>query len=112
MATGYNEYFTDVLDTLNKYQDRHGKRFSIKKIKEAVLCFMDEEEEEIKRNISDYKEGDDDISDFKEGVDDISDSKERVDGISDSDEWVDAEREEKAYRDYIFRNEFETMICF
>ena len=27
MATEDNEYFTDIHDTLNKYQDRHGKYF-------------------------------------------------------------------------------------
>ena len=63
---------------------------------------MDDKEEEIKRN----------ISDSRERVDDISDSKEGVDGISDSDERVDDESEEKVYRDYVFRNEFETMKVF
>ena len=52
MATEGNEYFTDILDTLNKYQDRHGQRLSSKKLKEAVLRVMDEEEEEIERNIN------------------------------------------------------------
>ena len=52
MATEDNEYFTDILDTLNKYQDRHGQRLSNKKLKEAVLRVMDEEEEEIERNIN------------------------------------------------------------
>ena len=32
MATKDNEYFLDILDTLNKYQDRHGQRFSSKKL--------------------------------------------------------------------------------
>ena len=50
---------------------------------------MDKEEEEIERNISDSKEG--------------------VDGISDSDKRFDAESKEKAYRGYVFRNDFETM---
>ena len=45
MATEDNEYFTDILDTLKRYQDRHGQRFSSKKLKEAVLRVMDEEEE-------------------------------------------------------------------
>ena len=112
MDTGYNEYFTDVLDTLNEYQDRHGQIFSIKNLKEAVLCVMDEEEKEIDRKISDSKEQVDNISDSKERVDDISDSKEGVDGISDSDKQVDAESEAKAYRDYVFRNDFETVIVF
>ena len=52
MATEDNEYFTDILDTLNKYQDRHGQRLSSKNIKEAVLRVMEEEEEEIKCNIN------------------------------------------------------------
>ena len=52
IATENNEYFTDILDTLNTYQDRCGKRFSSKKLKEAVLRVMDEEEEEIERNIN------------------------------------------------------------
>ena len=52
MGTEDNEYFSDILDTLNKYQDRHGQRLSSKKLKEAVLCVMDEEEEEIERNIN------------------------------------------------------------
>ena len=45
MDTEGNEYFTDILDTLNKYQDRHGQRFSSKKLKEAVLCVIKQEEE-------------------------------------------------------------------
>ena len=52
MATDDNEYFTEFLDTLNRYQDRHGQRLSSKKLKEAVLCVMDEEEEDIERNIN------------------------------------------------------------
>ena len=67
MATEENEYFTDILDTLNKYQDRHGQRLSSKKLKEALLRVMDEEEEEMKRNIR-------------------NDSTEQVDAISNSDE--------------------------
>ena len=52
MATEYNEYFSDILDTLNRYQDRHGQRLSIKKLKEAVCHVMNEEEEEMERNIN------------------------------------------------------------
>ena len=52
MATEDNEYFSDILDTLNKYQDRYGQILSSKNLKEAVLRIMDEEEEEIKRNIN------------------------------------------------------------
>ena len=51
MATEGNEYFTEILDTLNKYQGCHGQRFSSKKLEEAVLCVMEQEKEEIKRNI-------------------------------------------------------------
>ena len=45
-----NEYYTDVLDTLNKYQDCHGKILSNKKLREAVRRVMDEEE--MERNIN------------------------------------------------------------
>ena len=71
MANVDNDYFSDILDTLNIYQDRHGQRLSSKKLREAVRRVMDEEEEEMERNINN-------ISDSKEGVDDISDSKEGV----------------------------------
>ena len=94
MATEDNEYFTDILDTLKKYQHRHGQIFSSKKLKEAIIHVIDEEEVKIERN----------ISDSKERVDDISDSKEWVDGISNSDKQVDAESKAKSYRDYVFRN--------
>ena len=43
MATEGNEYFTDIIDALNKYQDRHGQRFSSKHPKEAVLRVMEQE---------------------------------------------------------------------
>ena len=52
MANVDNEYFTDIIDTLNEYQDRHGQRLSSKKIKEALLCVIYEEEEEIERNVN------------------------------------------------------------
>ena len=52
MATAYNEYLMEVLDTLNEYQDRHGQILSSKKLREAVCCVMDEEEEEMERNIN------------------------------------------------------------
>ena len=45
MANVDNEYFMDVLDTLNKYQDRHGQRLSSKKLREAVCLVMEEVEE-------------------------------------------------------------------
>ena len=47
MANEDNVYFTDILDTLNEYQDFRGQRLSSKKLKEALLRVMDEEEEEI-----------------------------------------------------------------
>ena len=84
MATEDNEYFSDVLDTLNEYQDRHGQRLSSKKLREAVCRVMDEQEEEIERNISESKEGFDDISDSKKGVEDRNDSAEQVDVLNDS----------------------------
>ena len=52
MATEYNEYFTDIIDTLNECQDRHGQRLSSEKLKEYVLRVMDEEEEEIELDIN------------------------------------------------------------
>ena len=52
MVTEDNEYFTDVLDTLNKYQDCHSQILSSKKLKEAVLWVINEEEEEIERNVN------------------------------------------------------------
>ena len=41
MATEDNEYFSDILDILNKYQDRHGQRLSSKKLREAVCRVRD-----------------------------------------------------------------------
>ena len=52
IATIDNEYFTEILDTLNEYQDYHGQRLSSKKLREAVRRVMDEEEEEMERNIN------------------------------------------------------------
>ena len=52
MDTEDNEYFTYILDNLNKYQDRHGQIFSSKNLKEAIRRVMDEEEEEMGSNIS------------------------------------------------------------
>ena len=52
MANVDNEYFSDVLDTLNKYQDRHGQRLSSKKLREAVRRVMNKEVEEMERNIN------------------------------------------------------------
>ena len=47
MATPSNEYFTDILDHLTKYHDNDSQRLSSKKLKEAVLPFMEDEAEEI-----------------------------------------------------------------
>ena len=44
MATGDNKYFTEIIDHLNGYQDRHGQRLSSKKLKEAVLRVMEQQE--------------------------------------------------------------------
>ena len=52
MTTEVNEYCTDILDHLNKYQDRHGQILFSKNLKEAVLQVMEQEEEEIKRYIN------------------------------------------------------------
>ena len=50
--------------------------------------------------------------DSEEQVDTKRKLEEQVDAISDSKEQVDAVSEEKAYRDYNFKNEFETMNIF
>ena len=42
MDTEDNEYFTEILDTLNEYQYCHGQRFSSKNLREAVHRVMDE----------------------------------------------------------------------
>ena len=42
MATEDNEYFTEILDTLIRYKDRHSQILSSKKLKEAVCRVMDE----------------------------------------------------------------------
>ena len=52
MATERYEYFMETLDRLNEYNDRHGQRLSSKKLKEAVLRVMVEEEEEIECSIN------------------------------------------------------------
>ena len=51
MATSGNEYFTEIHDHLNKYNDRQGQIFSRKKFKEAVFRIMEQQEEEIEYNI-------------------------------------------------------------
>ena len=52
MATERDEYFTEILDNLNKYNDSHGQILSSKNLKEAVFRVMEEEEEEIARKIN------------------------------------------------------------
>ena len=52
MATEGNEYFTEILDHLNEYQDYHGQRLSSKNLKEAVLRVTEQEEEKIERYIN------------------------------------------------------------
>ena len=52
MATSDYTYFTEMLDYLNEYHDRQGQKLSSKNLKEAVLRIMEEEEEEIERNIN------------------------------------------------------------
>ena len=55
MATSGYEYSTGSFDHLNEYHDRHSQRLSSKNLKEAVLRDMEQEEEEIKRNINNIK---------------------------------------------------------
>ena len=43
---------TDILDHLNEYHDCHGQILSSKNLKEAVLRVMEQQEEEIERNIN------------------------------------------------------------
>ena len=52
MDTEGNGYFTDIINTLNKYQDHHSQILSSKKLKEAVIRVMEQEKEEIERNIN------------------------------------------------------------
>ena len=52
MANVDNDYFSDVLDTLNKYQDLQGQRLSSKKLREAIRRVMNEEVEELEYNIN------------------------------------------------------------
>ena len=51
-ATPKEEYFTEMLDHLNEYNDRHGQLFPSKKLRDAVIRVMKEEEEEIESNIN------------------------------------------------------------
>ena len=45
MATKENEYFMDILVTLNKYEDHHGQSLSSKNLKKSIIHVTDEEEE-------------------------------------------------------------------
>ena len=54
MATPKKEYFTEMLDHLNGYNDRHGQLFPSKKLRDAVIRVMKEEEEEIESNINNF----------------------------------------------------------
>ena len=44
MATPKEEYFTDMLDHLNKYNERQGQRLSNKNPLDAVIRVMEGEE--------------------------------------------------------------------
>ena len=44
MAIPKEEYFTEMLDHLNEYNNRHGQRLFSKKIRDAVIVFMKEKE--------------------------------------------------------------------
>ena len=50
MANERDEYFTEMIDHLNEYNNHKGQILSSKIFKEAVLRVMEEEEQEIKRN--------------------------------------------------------------
>ena len=52
MYTKESEYFMDTLDTLNEDEDLHVQILSSKKVREAVRRVMDEEAEDMKRNIN------------------------------------------------------------
>ena len=101
MATEDNEYFSYILNTLNKYQECHSQTFSSKKLRKAVRRVMGEEEEEMERNINN-------ISDSKEGVDDIINSKERFEDISDFKEGVD-DRNDSA-KQVVVTNDSEKLV--
>ena len=52
ISTLGDEYFTEMLENLNKYHDHHSQRLFSKNFKEDVLRFMEEEGEEIERDIN------------------------------------------------------------
>ena len=43
MATPKEEYFTEMLDHLNKYNDHHGQQLSSKNLQDSVIRVMEEE---------------------------------------------------------------------
>ena len=52
MATPREEYFTEMLDHINKYNERHSKQLSSKKLQEDFLRVLEEEKEEIESNVN------------------------------------------------------------
>ena len=44
MATPKEEYFTEMLEHLNEYNDRHSQRLSSKKLRDVVIRVMEEGE--------------------------------------------------------------------
>ena len=52
MATPKEEYFTEMLDHLNKHNRCRSKPLSSKKLLEAVIRVMEEEELYYKRNVN------------------------------------------------------------
>ena len=51
MATTKEKYFAEMLDHINKHNERHGEKLSSKTFRDAVIRFMEEEEEEIENYI-------------------------------------------------------------
>ena len=52
MATPKEEYFTEMLDHLIKHNHCHGTPMSNKKLREAVIRVVEDEEKEAKRNVN------------------------------------------------------------
>ena len=52
MATPKEEYFMDILDSLIKRNCRHGTPLSSKKLRQAVIRFMEYEEKGFERNVN------------------------------------------------------------
>ena len=53
MATPKEEYFTEMLEHPNEYNDRHSQQFSSKKLQESVFRVM--KEEKIESNVNKIK---------------------------------------------------------